>query len=150
MNEARNILRWLAVVVYSTAMLGALIVPHAHHLTCQSGCCGSHCSLEEHGADEPVAHSHSNHQGCGHSHSHRGGAVAHHHAGDVPEAPPAPTSPVDDDCPLCQFLAQAVQLTSPPQIVTVDALVLPVSRPQLTWVCATALETPPVRGPPQA
>lgn len=147
MKRAKTILRSLAVAVYATAMLGALIVPHAHHLSCQSGCCGSHCSLDEHAASESAAPPHHHHHGCGHSHSHPGGAADHQHAGEHPDSP---TSPFDEDCPLCQFLAQAVQLTSPPQIVAVDALVLPVSRPRPNGVTATTLETPPVRGPPLA
>lgn len=144
-------LRWLSVVVYAAALLGALIVPHAHHA---GGSCCSHGVCHS----EPAAPKREMASTCrGHHHATATGHTCrhHHHAppapkptGSTPSPSAPPAAPFDADCLLCRFLAQPVQLASPPVVLTGEALTPAVPDALVVRAEPAPLTTPPVRGPP--
>lgn len=129
-----RLLRWFAVATYTIAILGALIVPHAHHKACSHGSCGASganaCSHAHHGD-----HHHAGAEACGGAHNHHDDSGEH-------------KAPIDDECAICRFLAQplqfavAVQLSGQAEWVTrADPMPTPLRRtpPPLCYLA---------RGPP--
>ena len=146
-------LRWLAVAVYSAALLGALMVPHAHHPG--GDCCSQGlCPLEHDHAigkrAETSACRHHHHPAtarhtCRH-HQHSPAAPKPTKPAPTPSSPPA--APFDAECVLCRFLAQPVQLASPPLLLIGEALTPTLPDAVAILAEPAALSTPPVRGPP--
>jgi hypothetical protein len=130
MVQRTPLLRWLAVSLYITAIVGAVVVPHEHHhhAGCGVCCAGPEC-----------VHGHST---CDHSHGHAG-----HEHGPASDPPPAPTDP---ECSVCRFLAQGAKLAEPPQVTHVEALCVPASLPIPVAPIHRDEFAPPVRGPPVA
>jgi hypothetical protein len=137
MLQRTPLLRWLAVSLYITAILGAVIVPHEHH---HHAGCGSCCAVPE-----QTSHRHSHgHSSCGHSH----GDACHE-----PEHGPAsepPATPSDPDCSVCRFLAQGAKPAEPPRVTHVEALCVPAAIPAPAQPIHRDEFAPPVRGPPVA
>lgn len=153
MSRCSKLLRCLAVAVYTAALLGALIVPHAHHAD-GDACCGHDAAgVCPTGESRPSPHA-----GCRHAHPAASTAKSkpcchhHHHAAGEHESSPAddsePAAPFDSNCPVCRFLAQAVQLATPPALLIGAAEVPRVADAVAVFVSATPADTPPARGPP--
>lgn len=146
-------LRWLAVAVYSAALLGALLVPHAHHAG--GDCCShgggqiehDHATVERVGASacRHLHHPTTGRHTCRHHH-HSPAAPKASEPASTPSSPPA--APFDAECVLCRFLAQPVQPASPPLLLIGEALTPTLPDAVAVLAEPAALSTPPVRGPP--
>ncbi|MCA9054585.1 MAG: hypothetical protein KDA75_12150 [Planctomycetaceae bacterium] len=143
-------LRWATTVLYATALLGALIVPHEHGFPGAScGCCHS-----TEGCDSSTCHVGHDHEHGDHNHNHNHGGHGHKHVcSHDHHSDPAPQSsdelPASDhDCPYCRFLAQPVQLTAPPAVLATAETLAAAPMPAAIIVERTLPTIPPVRGPP--
>ena len=160
MTLPTGLFRWTLTVVYATAMLGALIVPHGHGFlggcgcsedagTCTASaegeCCHSHGSHDQaHDGHEHHGHSHKGHTHHGHSTCHH----THNEAGAPVSQEDSERLPTHDDCPYCRFLAQPVQLAAAPILISTGELLSKLPDSAVVLGVPTALATPPARGPP--
>jgi hypothetical protein len=145
MRRTAGWLRWAATVVYATAVLGALIVPHGHGLLDDGCCCRSTCRAD--------AHSHSAGECTAeHSHHHAAHGCDHTHEGTCESSrePATPERHSHEDCPYCQFLAQRVQLAATPVVSTLSVAVTATPIEDAVAGEPLSLSTPPARGPPVA
>lgn len=150
--RASDVSRWIAAVVYATAILGALVVPHGHGWFGEDCCCShERCVAGSQTAAAPpssCSQGHRHEPGTTCCHATAAASYAHDHASPQGDGSSGPASPAHEDCPYCRFLAQPLQVAAAPVVLDTPALLGEAAPPALAPGFPAELTAPPARGPP--
>ena len=156
MSRRLGLIRWVAAVVYATAIVGALVIPHGHGWfgddCCSSGTCHADAVTPSRSPVQPRSCSSHNHVAKGCSHLQASTCSSEKSptcCGEKSQTPAStPVEPKHEDCPYCRFLAQAVQLATSPIVLTVGEFVTTAPTPPAAIGAPLASSAPLARGPP--